>query len=727
MIKPSRIFNLSTKDSAPVASRLHRAAAIFFTLFILSLSLFILTFPKPALASSSRITGVSVKLTEGIVLRFRVSLAEELSSPELRVTLNDDSSLLTSFTEENDELVFDYYGVTPQRIKDEVTAELFALSSLGEKTLLDSKVCSVKGYCEQLKTREKPSSVSLKQELALKYLATDILKYGRAAEGLVFGEQAANWDISDEDVFSSAYAGENILASKRAVQSSEVTWLSAGVSFASEIRIYFKARLKKNEGATYDCILNNDLEVNSILVQEESGDYLTLKIYSEGIPATMLGDELVARITRNGEPYGGECGYNVNSCIRNGIDNPAYERFAYSLFSYGKSATLYSNVDSASPTLYGDLSSGFSQRFGIKAYEYSFDYPELSPERYSIRVTDYSSAKCVYVLKENDPLNAFGSFVSPETTIPAYLVIDGKGYSSSELLSLSTATNGKAEAEYSTANGLTVTLNGFNSTLPLEAYSPKGVTINVTESSSVGDILSPLKLSLSGQSLCCSKFEVGEGLISNSGLTVDTGEQTGAGYALKGVVSSKNGYISVTTGLDGGILALNGSSIGDAFVKAKKTAIYSDGSLTLTGDVSLEAEVGVEVLDRLSVSNSEKLVAVTASATGITATRISLKGRIRIVTDVTGIKLNSSEDASSRLSSGEISVSGGKKSSSAMDLSSYLGSIEIREACSITVSGRFKHAVSISSLATFDYNSGAENLSFNDVPWYNSDSAVYFS
>ncbi len=592
---------------------------------------------------SPKLESASVSLKDDIVLHYYLSLPDGANPSSIEFSLGGQTTAVSSFSkEENGLYKFSFSGITPQLIFSNVSSVLNYTENDETKTLVLPDY-SVSEYCEKLLLIDSYKYLSPKKLYALKAVAVDILKYGKAASALVNGEETTRLSLSSEVLALSNEHNEhdNILPTKTVETTSDksVIWTAAGVSFSSCVSVYFKAKVKTADIPSLKFSIRYDkngefIQSNKVITTPVDKEYSTVKFYSDGISPKFFTAPLQAQIFFNDEKYGGCCEYSVSSCIYTNIENSKYSDFVKAVFAYGKSAVLYENIDDLAFIPTGSVE---NDDYALTATKDNYNYRIACPSVYSDSYKAEISRDATYKLVLNSGY-VYDGFGAIETDVPTYIKI-GSELFKSDFTSL-------PENITATDNGgvLEVILNNYNSSVPLSVCAPNGVNITLNGNNyicyetSQKSVYSPVNVTFSGSgSISCGVVQI-NGLTVSGGcsLQISTGETTGSGYALKTTLSSC-GNIDIKTNLDYGFEMTGDSRIERALtISCPETGITGNGSLTITGEetkLNITAKNGIDISNKVTVSNSAT-ADINAENIGIQAHTISLKATVTIKTKI---------------------------------------------------------------------------------------------
>ena len=147
---------------------------------------------------SPKLERASVSLKDDIVLHYYLSLPDGANPSSIEFSLGGQTTAVSSFSKEETGLYkFSFSGITPQLIFSTVLSILKYTENDETKTVVLPDY-SVSEYCKKLLLIDSYKGLSPKKLYALKAVAVDILKYGKAASALVNGEETARLSLSSE-------------------------------------------------------------------------------------------------------------------------------------------------------------------------------------------------------------------------------------------------------------------------------------------------------------------------------------------------------------------------------------------------------------------------------------------------------------------------------------------------------------------------------------------------
>lgn len=131
-----------------IKPKIRTALLVLFALvFVLSTALLGLFLAKDgSYAEDNVITGVSVRIDDGIRVLYKVNLPENYSEPTLQIERGSHLVTLSSYEQQADGIVFSYGGVRVSAMDEEINATLFAKGADGERVKVEEKAFTVSNY-----------------------------------------------------------------------------------------------------------------------------------------------------------------------------------------------------------------------------------------------------------------------------------------------------------------------------------------------------------------------------------------------------------------------------------------------------------------------------------------------------------------------------------------------------------------------------------------------------
>ena len=680
-------------------------------------------------ANEPKLERASVSLKDDIVLHYYISLSDGANPFSIEFSIDGSDAVVSSFSkEENGLYKFSFSGITPQLIFSTVSS-ILNYTENGEAKTFVLPDYSVSEYCEKLLLIDSYEGLSPKKLYALKAVAVDILKYGKAASALVNGKETTRLSLSSEVLaLSNEHNNEDKVPSSKNVEETtddRVIWTAAGVSFSSCVSVYFKAKVKTADIPSLKFSIRYDkngefVQSNTYTTTPVDEEYSIVKFYSDGISPKFFTAPLQAQIftTEKGDKYGGYCEYSVSSCINTNISDGKYSDFVKAVFAYGKSAVLYENIDSLDFTPTGGIE---KDDYALTATKDNYNYRIACPSVYSDSYKTEMSAdgKHKLVLNSGYVYDCFGAI---ETEIPTYIKIGNKLFTT-DFTSLPENITATAD------NGvLAITLNNYNSSVPLSVCAPNGVNISLTGDNKIcyetaqKSVYSPVNVTFSGSgNLYSGVIETAELTINNSSLNISTGNATGNGYALKTAFTS-SAKIEINTKLSRAIELTGHSTIksGEINISNAVTGISGNYTLTIKDQLNISScEYGIAV-GKVNVFENAGCTIINVK-TAITAKTLELSGKLTI-TDTTGsaIILSDSAEAITFTDASVLTISSTNKVEiAAINMSSFNNLITLKG--EINISG---YTYGFYTEASGQYKAETENFIFNEKSGYQKRSSA---
>ena len=418
-----------------------------------------------------KITNVSVSIGEDIIVKFYTN-ATTADGSKLTVEFDGNTVELT----ENEGGVFEFVGVTPQKLGVEMTATF--TDAEGDAGV--AKTVSVKSYLEGLLALayEDSGCMSQLQYQAMRELCVNMLNYGAAAQTYVEYdvENLANAGLSDEQ---KALATEKITVTETDKAVSGAAWIGAGVRFDYKLGLYFvfKAASADEYVATV-----NGTEVTPEAYEAIGEGYYVIRYSS--FNATNMNDVATAKLTKDGSEDQ-TFSYSIKSYVASkGGDESTIANLVNATYVYGFAAVAYSaDYVTVDPT--------FEQTGSISMDGKGYDFSESKYGTVTLpalNFTDYT-AETVNSGTEEKPvvtttftLNDDTVAYAKEFTTDSYFEYGGTKYSQYDLarLSVSDVVIGYTDGGY-TFTATNVTLDKVFSSYGAPLTVTGTINMNVTE------------------------------------------------------------------------------------------------------------------------------------------------------------------------------------------------------------------------------------------------------
>lgn len=678
---------------------------------------------------SPKLESASVSLKDDIVLHYYLSLPDGANPSSIEFSLGGQTTAVSSFSkEENGLYKFSFSGITPQLIFSNVSSVLNYTENGETKTFVLPDY-SVSEYCEKLLLIDLYEGLSPKKLYALKAVAVEILKYGKAASALVNGEETTRLSLSSEVLaLSNEHNNEDKVPSSKSLEETtddRAIWTAAGVSFSSCVSVYFKAKVKTADIPSLKFSIRYDkngefAESNKVTTTPVDEEYSIVKFYSDGISPKFFTAPLQAQIfiAETGKKYGGYCEYSVSSCVYTNIENSKYSDFVKAVFAYGKSAVLYENIDSLTFTITGSVE---KDDYALTATKDNYNYRIACPSVYSDNYKAETSGDSTYKLVLNSGY-VYDSFGAIETSVPTYIKIGSELFKPdfSVLPENITATDNNGVLE--------VILNNYNSSVPLSVCAPNGVNIFLTGDNyicyetSQKSVYSPVNVTFSGGgNLYSGVIETAELAANNNSLNISTGNAVGNGYALKTAFTS-SAMVNIDTKFDTAIELTGSSTIKSGEINISNAVTGISGNYTLTIKEQLKVsncKYGITV-GKVNVFENAGCT-ITNAKTAITAKTLELSGKLTIKdTTESAIILSDSAEAITFTDASVLTISSTNKvETAAINMSSFNNLITLKG--EINISG---YTYGFYTEASGQYKAETENFIFNDGSGYRKSSAL---
>ena len=678
---------------------------------------------------SPKLERASVSLKDDIVLHYYLSLPDGANPFSLEFSIDGSDAVVSSFSkEENGLYKFSFSGITPQLIFSTVSS-ILNYTENNETKIFVLPDYSVSEYCEKLLLIDSYEGLSPKKLYALKAVAVDILKYGKAASALVNGEETTRLSLSPEVLaLSNEHNNEDDVPSSKSLEETtddRVIWTAAGVSFSSCVSVYFKAKVKTADIPSLKFSIRYDkngefVKSNKVTATPVDEEYSIVKFYSDGISPKFFTAPLQAQIfiAGTGDKYGGYCEYSVSSCINTNISDGKYSDFVKAVFAYGKSAVLYENIDSLAFTHTGGIEKDDYAWTATKDnYNYRIACPSVYSDSYKTEISADGTHKLV--LNSGYVYDCFGAI---KTEIPTYIKIGNKLFTT-DFTSLpenimATADNGV----------LAITLDNYISSVPLSVCAPNGVNISLTGDNKIcyetvqKSVYSPVNATFSGSgNLYSGVIETAELAANNNSLNISTGNAVGNGYALKTAFTS-SAKIEINTKLSRAIELTGHSTIksGEINISNAVTGISGNYTLTIKDQLNISScEYGIAV-GKVNVFENAACTIINVK-TAITAKSLELSGKLTI-TDTTesAIILSDSAEAITFTDASVLTISSTNKVEiAAINMSSFNNLITLKG--EINISG---YTYGFYTEASGQYKAETENFIFNEKSGYQKKSSA---
>ena len=318
------------KNKSTYRKRLSRAILALTLVFSMLMSASLMCFAETEATSEdgttvTGITNVSVSLSEGIIVKFYTNAGTKIS-----VAFGGET---TDLTDDDADYVYEFVGVTPQKLNDTITATLY---DDNDEQVGEAKTLTVKSYLTKLLSLDHENSgcKSTLQYEAMRELAVNMLNYGAAAQSYVGykTDALANAELSEE---LKALATETIDVTETDKAVSGDAWLGAGVNFADKLGLYFV--FTANSADEYVATVNGEAVTPVAYPSQGENAYV---IRYNGFNATNMNDVVTAKLTKDGAEQ--TFAYSVRSYVYSkGGDSDALSEFINATYAYGFGAVAF--------------------------------------------------------------------------------------------------------------------------------------------------------------------------------------------------------------------------------------------------------------------------------------------------------------------------------------------------------------------------------------------------
>lgn len=298
--------------------------------------------------------GMNLTLNDSVAANFHVYDVE-----------NNESGLYMQFTflgettrsatqTENGELVFTYYGVTPQYFNETITAELFEVGTGedGADRSIKSTQTTVKANLTALLDSANGTFASGYQYLAMRQLAVDMLNYGAAAQTYkeIAGDKV-NADLEDREsslattveTVTGGTSTHTSYTSESEGADTAVVWQGAGVRFDTKLGLYFLFAAKDEENLA---VTVNGNKAKATLYETKE-NFNVYRIYYDGFTAVNMNSVVNVSVNKGGVGSA-TASYSVAAYIEAKQEDQALSALVKATYAYGQTATAYDTLGSLS-------------------------------------------------------------------------------------------------------------------------------------------------------------------------------------------------------------------------------------------------------------------------------------------------------------------------------------------------------------------------------------------
>ena len=282
------------------------------------------------------INRASVSIGKDITVNYYAQLSEAYENAVMRFTVNGKVTYVSpKATEYSGKYVFEYKGIAPHMLGDEIVAELM----LGDTVLDTADVFSVEAYARQLLKMDKYElTISAEEADALHKVLSSLLNYGAEAqkytdhntESLVNDKIEANGEFDPDAITSIKDAGE-------VLGNSGAKFVSSTVRFDNVVFLRFDFVLGTAALSDATVVIGDRVYTSADFIEAEDGTY---SIYTEAISAAYFDKSYTAQLKIGGEDAH-SITYSVNSYVKAMYENEKIGELAKALYFYGAASEKY--------------------------------------------------------------------------------------------------------------------------------------------------------------------------------------------------------------------------------------------------------------------------------------------------------------------------------------------------------------------------------------------------
>ena len=282
------------------------------------------------------INQASVSIGKDITVNYYAQLSEAYENAVMRFTVNGKVTYVSpKATEYSGKYVFEYKGIAPHMLGDEIVAELM----LGDTVLDTADVFSVEAYARQLLKMDKfELTISAEEADALHKVLSSLLNYGAEAqkytehntESLVNDKIEANGEFDPDAITSIKDAGE-------VFGNSGAKFVSSTVRFDNAVFLRFDFVLGTAALSDATVVIGDRVYTSKDFIETEDGTY---SIYTEAISAAYFDKSYTAQLKICGEDAHSVT-YSVNSYVKAMYENEKIGELAKALYFYGAASEKY--------------------------------------------------------------------------------------------------------------------------------------------------------------------------------------------------------------------------------------------------------------------------------------------------------------------------------------------------------------------------------------------------
>lgn len=282
------------------------------------------------------IKAITLALSEDISVLYKAIVPEGYSNPYMVFTFNNKDYKITEYTVEasTGRYCFTFPGVTPQCMKDNISATVYA--TYGEKEYSDTYAnYSVLKYCT--------NQLGKNPNAKLKALLSDLLVYGEKSQ-LYKNYKTNDLVTAGLSLSPSSFPGLDSSFNKQTAtgtKDANVDWSSATLMLANNVAMRFGIKTTQPEKYTYEVTINGKTTVytaDDLIPNGEGKWYLDFP----GIMANQFNRTVTAVIKQNGVQVGRTLTYSVNTYIwKYQSLTDSLGNLLKAIYNYGNSAANY--------------------------------------------------------------------------------------------------------------------------------------------------------------------------------------------------------------------------------------------------------------------------------------------------------------------------------------------------------------------------------------------------
>ena len=292
-------------------------------------------------SSSFKINSAKLAISNDIIVSYTATVSGTLKDPYMVFTFNEvDYRVESSGTDDKGRYLFNFEGVTPEKMGDNICATLYATTE-GEQLVHVTKASySVREYC--VNTMNKYYNVAGAD--VMMHLLSDILVYGGAAQNFTkyHTDAIVTEGVNMEYASTFTEVTETKLA-RTGEADPDIGWNAASLRCGSQMAMTFTFFTNEPETTTVEVTINGRKEVFDTSKAVSNGDGTYTAVFT-GIAATEFDDTVTAILKKDGVQIGQTLTYSVNSYVYSKQNDTAVENLAAlvkAVYNYGCSAKTY--------------------------------------------------------------------------------------------------------------------------------------------------------------------------------------------------------------------------------------------------------------------------------------------------------------------------------------------------------------------------------------------------